>query len=344
MFGDEPWTATSGGCGEEGDQIFLGHKSITNGNLTERFVSEWLKYRYGVFDTNGFESDLLYPPCRMPGGERIPTCHDALEVMKNSQLNPGPHAIPQSQYNRYEPTKQNHLCKRRSPKEVIDDHDDWISPTERNERFVEPTFNYVRKDLTRYVVVIDDHLDINVRNSFEFLRDAMRKWIEKDLDYAHSEVGIWLMNKASQDVERNLIKSLKEMVDRETVLNTLPWDIEHKGAPKCLLPQAVTKSAEFLKERARTNGDANSVILVIAPGMVNCSEMQINDMIGYVTDVNIKVTTINYPRIAQNRISMDQLALKTGGKAFTIIEKKQSNERSLLTTFFELTSTLLHIR
>lgn len=344
IFGDEPWTQQSGGCEEAGDQIFVGYKSIRDGNVSEKFVTEFLKYRYGVFDVNGFENDLLYPPCGKSGGDRYPTCNDALKVEKNPQQ-AGQLAQPY-QYNRYVPSKQNHLCDRRAPITIINSHSDFNS-TERSERFVEPTFKYVKKTLTRYMVIVDDIVEMNVRDSYTFLRDAMRKWLEKDLDHKHTEVGIWLMGNAtrSEDVERNLIKPLYAGDDREEILSILPWYIEHRSGPKCMLTHAVTKTVDLMKERARTHGNANSVILVIAPGMFKCSEEQTNDMIDYVNDANMKVTTINYPIInQQNRIAMDHVAYKTGGTPFTIAERKQSTDKSLLTTFFELTSTLMHIR
>lgn len=346
IFGDGLWTLQSGaGCGEKGDQIFVGYKSITAENVSEKFIEEWMKYRYGVFDINGFENDALYPPCGIQGGDRYQICNDASKIEKSSP--PSDNQRPQlfASYNRYSPSKHNHLCNRRHPMDVVNSHEDF-NKTDRHQKFVEPTFKYVKKTLTRYMVIIDDHSDINVRDSFQFLRDAMRKWIEKDLDRERTEVGIWLMGNStkSEDFERNVIKSLRESDDREELFSILPWYIEHRSGPKCTLNLAITRSIELMKRRAQAYGDANSVILVIAPGMFKCPDDDTSLMIDSANQANIKISTINYPSIGQNRIEMDRLASHTGGKAFTIIEKKQSSDRSLLTTFFELTSTLLHIR
>lgn len=346
IFGDGLWTQQSGGCGEKGDQIFVGYKSINSENVSGKFIVEWMKYKYGVFDVNGFENDPLYPPCGVQGGERYQICNDAARTEKSSPQNfPIDSQLPQLFiYNRYSPSKHNHLCNRQHPMDIINSHEDF-NQTDRHQKLVDPTFKYVKKTLTRYMVVIDDHSDINVRDSFQFLRDAMRKWIEKDLDRERTEVGIWLMGNStkSEDFERNLIKSLRQSDDREEIFSILPWYIEHRGGPKCTLNLAITRSIELMKRRAQAYGDASSVILVIAPGMFKCPDDDTSLMIDSANQANIKISTINYPSIGQNRIEMDRLASQTGGKAFTIIERKQS-ERSLLTTFFELTSTLLHIR
>jgi hypothetical protein len=56
-------------------------------------------------------------------------------------------------------------------------------------------------------------------------------------------------------------------------------------------------------------------------------------------DENIKIVTINYPKIVTNRIPVDNLAIETVGKSFTILETKQNEQQNLLSTFFELTKT-----
>lgn len=344
IFGDGLWTQQSGGCGERGDQIFIGYKSINSQNVSEKFTVEWMKYKYGVFDVNGFENDPLYPPCGVQG-DRKQICNDASNIEisypRNSQNSSQLFA-----YNRYSPSKHNHLCKRQHPMDVINSNEDF-NTTDRHQKFVEPTFKYVKKTLTRYMVIIDDHSDINVRDSFQFLRDAMRKWLEKDLDRERTEVGIWLMGNGStksEDFERNLIKSLRKSDDREEIFSILPWYIEQRGHSKCQLDLAITRSIEIMKRRSQAYGDANSVILVIAPGMSKCPDDDNLLVIDKANQANIKISTINYPSIGQNRIEMDRLASQTGGKAFTIVEQKQSSDRSLLTTFFDLTNTLFHIR
>lgn len=344
IFGDLPWTQQSGGCGEKGDKMFMGYKSVTSGNVSEKLVVEWMKYKYGVFDINGFENDSLYPPCGIIGGERYPICSDVLKIDGDATQFINQNGLFSS-YNRYSPSKHNNICNRRSPLDIILAHDDFKG-SDASQKLADPVFSYYKRKLTRYVVIIDDHIDINVRDSFQFLRDSLRKWIEKDLSRDGTEIGIWMMSNATrfEEYETNIFKSLRASDDREELFSLLPWYIEYRSGPKCMLNLAVTRSIELLKKRAVTHGDANSVILVIAPGMFKCPDDETDEITRVAEAAEIKITTINYPVIGQNRIEMDQLAYKTGGSPFTIIERKQSSDKSLLTTFFELTSTLLHIR
>ena len=69
VFGDTPWTQQSGGCGKQGDFIQLGVKFLKSVNSSvessERvgrvLLSEWAKFRWGVFSESGHQGDPLYP-------------------------------------------------------------------------------------------------------------------------------------------------------------------------------------------------------------------------------------------------------------------------------------------
>ncbi|CAL1270830.1 unnamed protein product [Larinioides sclopetarius] len=74
-FGKQPVALQHGGCGVAGHQITLPLDFVSStvgypkGKLLAR---EWLKYRYGVFDENGFSGDPLYPDYyRIPGSSEI---------------------------------------------------------------------------------------------------------------------------------------------------------------------------------------------------------------------------------------------------------------------------------
>lgn len=332
------WTQQSSGCGEMGDQIFAGYGSIeSDDDVADRLVDEWMKFRFGVFDLRGFQNDSIYAPCGSPDAQKLQVCNDAFNLDTDE-------GFSFTKHNRYLPSKQNFICQRQSPIDVIMKHEDFLG-SERNQPLTSPTFNYVRKTLTRYVVIIDDHIDINVRDSFQFLRDSMRKWIEKDLNHDMTEVGIMMMGNSNETVEaeRRVIKSLRGSDDREEIFSTLPWYIDRKNNEKCMTNNAVRRAIRLMKERARSYGDAHSVIVIISPGMSTCSDNVTGEMIASANDANIKITTINYPNIGPNRIEMDQLAYKTGGQAYTVVERKQNEQQSLLSTFFELTNTLMQI-
>lgn len=345
IFGDEPWTQQSGGCGEKGDQIYVGSKSVVDENFSKKFVFEWVKYRFGIFDMNGFEGDALYPPCGIEGSNQLPICQDAIMVEASTRKT---FPLGNTTHNRYFPSKHNFMCHRQDPIDIISRHGDFQQNEDEKKvenNVIQPTFKYMKRNMTRYMVLIDDHIDISVRDSFQFLRDAMRKWIEKDLNSKQTEVGIWMLGNAtkSEGGERSLIKPLFTTEDREEIFSILPWYIEHRGQPKCVLSNAIEQSISLMKERSRKSGDANNVILIIAPGMFKCTEDVTTSLIDTANKANVKILTLNYPRIGPNRIPMDILAQKACGESFTIIEQKQNEDQSLLTTFFELTNTLMHI-
>lgn len=65
---DNPLTIQFAGCGKPGLQVQLSAKFITNSTADEDreersrvLLSNWAKYRYGVFDEHGFPADKLYP-------------------------------------------------------------------------------------------------------------------------------------------------------------------------------------------------------------------------------------------------------------------------------------------
>lgn len=334
-------TQQSGGCGEMGDQIFAGYGNIENDeNAAQKLATEWIKFRFGVFDMEGFENDSIYAPCGSRDAQKHQVCNDAfnLDTMSPEQ------GFSIAEHNRYLPSKQNFICQRQNPLDVIMRHEDFLG-TERNRLPTAPTFNYVRKALTRYVVIIDDHIDIQVRDSFEFLRDSMRKWIEKDLNHDMTEVGIMMLGNSNETEDGRVIKSLRGSDNREEIFSTLPWYIDRqRNEPnKCMITSAVHRSIRLMRERARSFGDAQSIIVIISPGMFACSDNVTGEMISSANAANIKISTINYPNIGPNRIEMDRLAHKTGGRAYTVIEKKQNELQSLLSTFFELTNTFMQI-
>lgn len=59
------WTQQSLGCGQPGDQIYLAFEKLRarDDTLARLFVKEFAKYRYGVFDEQGYSNDPIYPMC-----------------------------------------------------------------------------------------------------------------------------------------------------------------------------------------------------------------------------------------------------------------------------------------
>lgn len=63
--GQPVWTQQSAGCGRPGDHIYLNYNSLSADadHLAHQFIKEFAKYRYGVFDEQGYTGDAVYPVC-----------------------------------------------------------------------------------------------------------------------------------------------------------------------------------------------------------------------------------------------------------------------------------------
>lgn len=68
VFGNRPWAQQSQGCGRPGDKIRLGGDILRGGSNESQahtarlLLSEWAKFRWGVFEEKGVPGDPLYPP------------------------------------------------------------------------------------------------------------------------------------------------------------------------------------------------------------------------------------------------------------------------------------------
>lgn len=67
-FGVRPWTQQSQGCGRQGDFIQVGGdflqavNNVSKTHAVRLLLTEWAKFRWGLFDERGHVGDPLYPP------------------------------------------------------------------------------------------------------------------------------------------------------------------------------------------------------------------------------------------------------------------------------------------
>jgi hypothetical protein len=244
-------------------------------------------------------------------------------------------------HNRYAPTKHNQMCNRRSTLDVISSHRDFKGVQNFRDDHYEhisttvPKFQYKRREMTRYVVVVDETSDMTIRDSWTFLKTAIRKWVVYDLPKTSTEIGIVLTNGSDSD-KIEPIAPLRETGTDDRIVSTIPFSAASSGCLSC----AIKRSIEMLKERTRLFGPANSVVLVIAPGMDKSTDPQLISSMA--REALVKIVTINYPGIV-GRQPLDELAYSTQGTPFTVYEKKYNGEKTYLTTYFELSNILMHI-
>jgi len=97
----------------------------------------------------------------------------------------------------------------------------------------------------------------------------------------------------------------------------------------------------MLETRASQGGPASSVIVVIAPG-TQAYTPDLNKQVAEAKDKNIRVATVMYPMLKRLR-SLDWIAEKTGGVAFTVTESRYNLALSHLSTYFKLTNVMRNI-
>jgi hypothetical protein len=320
------WTKKSS-CGEKGHQMFADYQIFDrfNDDDQDNFISKWIEYKYGIGE--------VAVDCESSSKSSI--CEEAKNIEPTNSQEP-----LFKNHNSYFPSEHNSFCNRKSPLDIVLGHEDFIK-NEKSEMRKPPTFKYVKKAITRYMVLIDDSL-YDERDSFAYLRDSFRKFIEKDLSHDSTELAIEMLSENSTKINFNYLRSADV---REEILGNFWYTTASSNSPKCTVNLAISRSINLLKERKLHKGNAISIILVIGSGLQpRCNdEAMTRKIVSAAKDENIKIVTINYPKIATNRIPMDNLAIETGGKSFTILETKQNEQQSLLSTFFELTNILMHI-
>lgn len=181
-----------------------------------------------------------------------------------------------------------------------------------------------------------------MRDSYQFLKDALRKWIESDLDVTSTEISIVMMTEnktnivtdgkpiASPDQIQQLYVQLPLYIDRQKSHST----------NKCLLQSYLEKSYQSLMRKSSISSAAENVIIVIAPGMHEC-DLESNRIISEIENAGMKLITINYPQIDSGRVELDRLS--EDAESYTIYEKKDNEQRSLLDAFFELSNVFMAI-
>ncbi|KAJ1529422.1 hypothetical protein ONE63_006201 [Megalurothrips usitatus] len=375
-YGALLYTQQSRGCGQPGDQIYMSHTLLEEpvSELGRRLARELAKYRYGVFDEAGHDGDPVYPTC-YSGDESdrlsLTSCSDlplegdhsacqnsaspnlSLLVQPSARASlmfaPGLHHVDHfcdaSTHDRLAPTKHNALCGRRSVMEVINVHDDFQVADQQQKANASapppptpaPSFVYKRQTLTRYVLVVEDTKDMLIRDSWLFLRTAVRKWANLDLP-VNAEAGLVLVNDSSAS-RLVAMQALSSQAARGLVSSNLPYSPGDSHASACLAC-GLREALDMLEERARLGGPASSVVILLAPGTDSQA-----DLLAAAKEASLKrirVATINYPGVLRSA-PLDAAAQVTGAPAFTVAEKGYNMATSLLGTYFRLANALADV-
>ncbi|KAJ8982853.1 hypothetical protein NQ317_002260 [Molorchus minor] len=373
------WTQQSLGCGQSGDQIYLGYQGLLakDNTLARSLIKHFAMYRYGVFEEQGYFSDPIYPMCFYDDQNKqakVTGCSD-LPIQDNGICSADPNAVynttkmvdekarssimfaaeapsvsmfcDEGNHDRLAPTKHNLMCQRRSVLDVIINHKDFATTNLQNIMTsnqitdTTPMIVYKKQNLTRYVFVIENTKDMMQRESWSYLRLAMRQWALYALP-DNTEIG---MIPVESTRALNIVPVRSNLNDRfgnnnrDKFYSALPYTPSESMQPGCL--QCSLKEAiKMLNDRTRTHGAALNVIVVIAPGMNNSG--QLGATVKDLKRSKIRVATINYPDIVRPN-TLRLLAEETNGADYTVFEQKLNVDTTLLSTYFELHNVLYDI-
>ncbi|XP_017782720.1 PREDICTED: calcium-activated chloride channel regulator 4-like [Nicrophorus vespilloides] len=362
------WTQQSAGCGMNGDQIYLGYEALEqkDDSLARSLVKEFAMYRYGVFEEQGYFNDPIYPICynddssqtlKVSGCSDLPISDNGICDGSSKDYNTtkmvderarvsimfAPEAESVSlfcdtfNHDSYAPTKHNLMCERKSTSEVIFNHSDFSSENLANHSNsyiinTTPLINYKRHNITRFVLVIENSKDMVQRESWDFLRKAIRKWSFELPE--NVEAGLVMTNGSGATKFLNLVQM--KLNNRDLFSSAIPYNPIDSSQTPCL-HCGIKEAVDMLNAQ---KSPASNVIIVIAPGMNWNNNLKIAT--GEAADAKIRITTINYPDLIRDQ-SLDSLAKSTGGISYTVIENKVNVDNSLLTTYFQLSNVLYNI-
>ncbi|RZC37039.1 DUF1973, CLCA N, Activator LAG-3 and/or VWA 2 domain containing protein, partial [Asbolus verrucosus] len=374
------YTQQSLGCGQPGDQIYVTYESLMqrDATLARSLVREFAKYRYGVFEEQGYFNDPIYPMCfyddqtkqaKATGCSDLPIHDNGLctspasdfeynttkmvderarsSIMFAAEAPLVSMFCDEGNHDHFAPTKHNSMCHRRSVLDVIIKHQDFASSNVINNlnsnQLIDtsPKITYKKQNLTRFVFVLENTKDMTQRESWSYLRLAMRYWALYILPN-NTEVGLVLAEETSKKaISLVSVKNqnIYDSIDRDNFYSAIPYTSGDSLQPGCI-HCAIKDAADMLNERTKTHGAANNVIVVIAAGMDPSEQM--NKSLEKVKKSKIKIATITYPTVMRNQL-LNVLAEKTGGVAYTVFEQKLNVDTTLLSTYFELKNVLFDI-
>ncbi|KAF5270568.1 hypothetical protein FQR65_LT05466 [Abscondita terminalis] len=328
-------------------------------------------YRFGVFEEEGYDNDPIYPSCYYDDENKrtlVTGCSD-LPIKDNGLCSAGDKIYNKTQmvdekarssilfaaevpsvsmfcdegtHNEYAPTKHNLICDRRSTYDIISNHADFsintISSNHPSNEITNttPRIFYKKQNVTRYILVIENTKDMQIRDSWTYLRYVLMKWSRFDLP-TNTEIGVILAQESGVTKLQDIL-SLQSS-NRWDIMSNIPFtsgDSTQSACLHCALKDAIT----MLSDQSKYRSGARNVIVLIAPGMNK--NTQLENLVKEAKKSKIRIATINYPEVIRSQ-SLNYLASETDGYAFTVTEQKYNVESSMFSTYFELTNVLYSI-
>nr|XP_050031050.1 calcium-activated chloride channel regulator 3A-1-like [Dermacentor andersoni] len=338
-------------------------------------VHEWAHFRYGVFDEYGDPRSFRYPslycefglvrastcsqrhkftvytdsgePCRIYRGCRVSSKCKA-HFSRNSE-NPVTSSIMFMPYingvsdfcdkdgdrkhNAYAPNKHNHLCERKSTWEVISANEDFkgLPPADLS-KAVDVRFIEVQKrrgTVGRVIFALDVSGSMSTNNRIGHLREAASHYIRVIVPDG-LEVGLVTFNGVAR-VEAPLT-SIQRPTREQLVASVQRLREGGNTCIGCALRQAL----QMFKENNQSA--AGCVIILMTDGEENVRP-HIDDVMDELIAAQVVVNTIAFGTMAEKKL--EELALRTLGKPFSLRDGESSAAVALESAFLDSTTAML---
>lgn len=350
VHGDRPFTQQSKGCGRPGDFIYLPHTYLTNQNITRTkanlFVHQWAKFRYGIFDEEGFSGDKLYPSYYKRDGQIMPTGSSNVPLKgtwmrENDECDPASeehcffvadtsnkdvtcslghqHDLPNvvrycnSSRQNLSPTKHTVLCQGQSAMDVIMSHSDFAAIRVDNEpqKHITPEIKIVREPTTKYILVIETSVSMATNDHWTWINKAAHKFIRYDLP-VNSNLAIVTFNDKAK-IEHPMVQVTSDAV-RARLADTIPGKYHLSMGDHTCTSCAIRKTLDQLLQQ----NVAGAHIILVSSGNKNSETPQDREKIEkFVIEDHVKISTITTPSLRQLHF-YDRLSQKSGGTSFQL--------------------------
>ncbi|XP_049275849.1 calcium-activated chloride channel regulator 1 [Rhipicephalus sanguineus] len=344
------------------------------GSPAYMLVHEWAHFRYGVFDEYGDPESFRYPslycefgmvrastcssrvkftastetgePCRIYKGCRVSTkCKAHFEQSAENPVTSSIMFMPylkgvtefcdsaNKTHNVFAPSKHNHLCNRKSTWEVISTNEDFqgLHPENPGEAF-DVKFTEVQKregDLGRVIFALDVSSSMTSSDRIGHLKAAASQFI-RALILDGMEVGV---------VEFNNIATVTSPLTlvQESTREELVAKVQKlaAGGSTCI-GCSLRMSLEMFRESGQPT--AGCVIILMTDGVEN-EKPHIDEVLGELIAAQVVVNTIAFGKDAEEKL--EELARRTGGKAFAVRDGQSNVAVALESAFLDSAFALL---
>ncbi|XP_064110981.1 calcium-activated chloride channel regulator 1-like isoform X1 [Macrobrachium nipponense] len=328
IFGSLPWTQQTQGCTKEGDFIQMGSDFLLSSSssasaftrMAELLIAEWVKFRWGTFEENGFRGDPLYPEVFIdPHTSRVrPNACNNLRA-DFSPVCPLSSHIPEA------PTKQNAHCRGEASLDVIFQSQDFQEGRNKPPNVssnLGPSLTYMKESPPQMVLVVEDTAAMNLQQRWEFIRKAVRHVMVYDVpDDAY--VAVVIFNSVAKTTAP-LIKVDSYSDIRQRIGASLPRNPSTVPESQKSILHGFHEAMKVLSNSPY--GFMGGKVILVTTGNGFTPATDIDGMMHLAVLSRIRIDTIFYPLTEHRSFITDASHLKsvvamTGGSSYSVMDE-----------------------